>query len=202
MNKHVMALMGAALALAAGVASASDYSREPTPATGEKPDPHAWQRLVHDAGSTAAAFKQADPGMTRFFTSATGYAIFPSVGKGAVGIGGAYGTGVLFERGEPTGRSTLTQVTIGAQLGGQSYSEVVFFETPEALAKFKKGELTMAAQLSAVAAASGAAENANYAQGVAVFTLARAGLMAEASVGGQRFAFTPVAKGTSLAKAK
>jgi len=101
---------------------------------------------------------------------------------------------VLFEHGRPTGQTSLTQVTIGAQLGGQAYSEIVFFESESAATSFKKGEFAMAAEVSAVVAATGASANARYANGVAVFTLAKGGLMAEASVGGQKFAFAPFPK--------
>ena len=138
---------------------------------------------------TVATFRRTDPGLARFFSSAVGYAVFPSVGKGGAGIGGAYGTGVLFEHGRPTGKATLTQVTIGPQIGGQAYSELIFFKTPKAIADFKKSELAVAAQVSAVAVKAGASANAKYASGVAVFTLTQGGLMAEASIGGQRFAY-------------
>ncbi len=195
MKRQMKTFVGALVALAVGVAPASAFASEST-ATGSEKRQHAAARhgLVEDAEATVAAFQQADPSLSRFFTSAIGYAVFPIVDKGAVAIGGAYGRGVLFECGEPTGRSTLTQVTIGAQLGGQAYSEIVFFETREALASFKKGQLAMAAQVSAVAASAGASANARYARGVAVFTLAKGGLMAEASVGGQKFGFRPFAK--------
>jgi lipid-binding SYLF domain-containing protein len=86
----------------------------------------------------------------------------------------------------------MSQATIGAQIGGQAYYEIVFFETKEALATFKKGEWTMAAQVSAVALKSGASANAEYKDGVAVFTLTKAGAMAEASVGGQKFSYEPL----------
>ncbi len=87
------------------------------------------------------------------------------------------------------GKATLTQLTVGLQLGGQAYTEVIFFETEKALANFKKGEFAMAAQVSAVAAAAGASANAKYVEGVSVFTLAKGGVMAEASVGGQKFSY-------------
>ena len=134
-----------------------------------------------------------DPGLMKFIREAAGYAVFPSVGKGAVGVGGAYGRGELYEGGKVAGYCTLTQASIGASLGGQSYSELIFFETPEALDDFKSGDYTFAAQVSAVALKSGASANAKYADGVAVFTLGEEGLMIEASVGGQRFSFQPVA---------
>jgi len=138
--------------------------------------------------------KKADPGLTRLFDGAAGYAVFATVGKGAVGVGGAHGTGVLFEKGLALGKATLTQVTVGLQLGGQAYSEVIFFETEKALADFKKGEFAMAAQVSAVAVTSGASANARYVEGVSVFTLAKGGVMAEASVGGQKFGYRPYPK--------
>ena len=195
--KTKMKTMARALAaLAVGATAASGFASEPTATGSEAHGQHSTSSLglVREAEATVAAFQQADPGLSRFFTGAVGYTVFPSVGKGALGIGGAYGRGVLFEHGRPTGRASLTQVTVGAQLGGQAYSEIVFFETEEALASFKKGQLAMAAQVSAIIAATGASANARYARGVAVFTLARGGLMAEASVGGQKFAFTPFAR--------
>lgn len=158
---------------------------------GNGTEPSGRAKVIGEAESTAAAFRRADPDLSRFFGSSAGYAVFPTVGKGGAGVGGAYGRGVLFERGQAVGRTTLTQVTVGAQLGGQAYSELIFFEGPEALQRFKKGELAMAAEVSAVIAATGASANAKYARGVAVFTLPKGGLMAEASIGGQKFGYRP-----------
>jgi lipid-binding SYLF domain-containing protein len=196
MTKQMKTMAGVLVALAVGVAAASAFATEPMASGSEKSDPHAAARhgQVKDAETTIEAFLQADPGLERFLARGVGYAVFPSVGKGGAGIGGAYGRGVLFEHGLPTGRSTLTQVTVGAQLGGQAYSEIVVFESQDALAGFKKGQLAMAAQVSAIIASSGASANAKYTQGVAVFTLPRGGLMAEASVGGQKFGFRPFPK--------
>jgi lipid-binding SYLF domain-containing protein len=146
---------------------------------------------VQDAEATAALFRKTDPGLSRFFEHSVGWAVFPTVGKGAIGIGAAYGGGVLFQGGQAVGTCTLTQVTVGLQLGGQAYSEIIFFETAEALADFKKGSFALAAQVSAVAAAAGASADAKYQLGVAVFTVAKGGLMYEASVGGQKFSFEP-----------
>jgi len=98
---------------------------------------------------------------------------------------------VLFENGKAVGTTSLGQVTIGLALGGQEYAEIIFFENALALTNFKGGNFALAAQVSAVAAASGAAATAKYQQGVAVFTLAVGGLMYEASVGGQKFGFEP-----------
>ncbi len=144
-----------------------------------------------DALETITQFKQADPGLETFFEKAYGYAVFPTVGKAAMGIGGAHGSGVVFEQGKIIGRSTLTQVTIGFQLGGQTYSEIVFFQDKETLDDFKKGNFEFSAQASAVAVKKGASTDADFQGGVAVFTLPKSGLMFEASVGGQKFTFEP-----------
>ena len=149
---------------------------------------------VKEAEEVVAVLRKADPGLKRFFESAAGYAVFPSVGKGGLVVGGAGGSGYVFEKGRAVGTTTLSQFSIGAQAGGQSYYEIIFFETARALAEFKKGEWTMAAQASAVALRSGASANAEYKDGVAVFTLARGGFMAEASVGGQKFSYEPLGK--------
>ncbi len=196
MKTQMKRMMGALAALAIGAAAPPAFAGEAAANGGEKSAPHAAARqgLVRDAEETLATFRKADPGLSRFFEGAVGYAVFPSVGKGGFGVGGAYGKGVLFEHGNPTGRTTVTQVTVGAQVGGQAYSEIVFFESPEAIESFKKGELAMAAQVSAVVASTGASANAKYARGVAVFTLAKAGLMAEATVGGQKFHYRPFSK--------
>ncbi len=135
--------------------------------------------------------KQADPDLAKFFDTAVGYAVFPTVGKGAIGVGGAYGKGQLYEKGQMVGYCTLTQASIGLALGGQAYTEIIFFETQTALDRFKTGNFAFAAQASAVALKSGAAANAKYEDGVAVFTMAEAGLMYEASVGGQKFSYEP-----------
>ncbi len=142
-----------------------------------------------DVAEAIQQFKNTDSGMAKFFKESAGYVVFPTVGKGGIGIGGAYGTGLVYQKGQCIGDAKLTQVTLGFQLGGQSYSEVIFFETESALEEFKKSKFALSAQVSAVAAASGASANAKYQLGVAVFTLAKNGLMYEASVGGQKFKF-------------
>jgi lipid-binding SYLF domain-containing protein len=146
---------------------------------------------VREARDTIAAFRVTDPGLAHFFDTAAGYAVFPTVAKGAVGIGGAHGTGVLFVHGKAVGKASLNQLTVGAQLGGQEYAEIVFFETPKALSDFMKGHFALSAQASAVALKSGASANARYEEGVATFTATKGGLMYEASIGGQKFGFEP-----------
>lgn len=143
------------------------------------------------AAQAIADVKNRDPSIKRFFANAHGYAVFPTVGKGGIGIGGAYGEGEVYERGRHIGSASLTQVTIGFQLGGQAYSEIVFFKDKKTTDDFKKGNFELSAQASAVAVTAGAAANADYDKGVAIFTLIKGGLMYEASVGGQKFGFTP-----------
>ncbi|WP_192348220.1 YSC84-related protein [Algoriphagus sp. Y33] len=147
------------------------------------------QRIVEDSEEAKAAFLKDDPSMESFFDSSYGYIILPNVGKGGLGIGGASGNGVAYQGGGKVGYARMTQVTIGFQAGGQAYSEVVFFENKEAFDRFKNSKVEMSAQVSAVAAASGASLNAKYVEGVAVFTRTKGGLMYEASVGGQQFKF-------------
>lgn len=153
---------------------------------------YAWDaNAVHEARQAVLKFKRKDPKLRAFFEQAYGYAVFPTVGKGGIGIGGAYGSGVLFRRGRPIGSTSLTQLTIGFQLGGQAYSEIIFFRDGRALERFKKGNFALDAQVSAVAVTAGAAANVNYSHGVAVFTMAKGGLMYEATVGGQKFSYDP-----------
>ena len=137
--------------------------------------------------------KAADPGLaTMLIDRCYGYAVFPNIGKGGVGVGGAYGRGEVFEHGRLVGYTEMTQATIGLQLGGQTYSELICFESKDALERFKNGNTNFAAQASAVAIKSGASSDAKFTDGVAVFTKPKGGLMGEASVGGQKFSFQPL----------
>jgi len=146
--------------------------------------------LERNASITISKFKTEDPTLDRFFQSAAGYAVFPNVGKGAIGVGGAYGKGVVYENGSVVGYTSLSQGTIGLQLGGQAYSEIIFFESAASLSNFKYGNMEFSAQASAVAATAGASADADFEEGVAVFTMAKGGLMYEASIGGQKFSYT------------
>lgn len=152
------------------------------------------QKLDADVQAAVEAFQRADSGLKNALQNAAGYAVFPNVGKGGLVLGGAHGNGLVFEKGKLIGRASLTQVTLGAQIGGQEFSELILFETPAALARFKESGFSMSAQVGAVAAAEGASQNAKYVEGVMVFTKAKQGLMAEASVGGQKFKFQPIEK--------
>ena len=149
-------------------------------------------RAQDDVPPVIAKFKEKDPGMEKIFSDAVGYAVFPTVGKGAIGVGGARGKGWVYQGGAIVGKTTLTQVTIGLQLGGQAYSEIVFFQTRQALDNFKLGHLKLDAQASAIALTARASADLAYRNGVAIVTMAKGGLMYEASVGGQKFSYTPV----------
>ena len=147
-----------------------------------------------DVPAVIEKVKAKDPGMEKIFSDAVGYAVYPTVGKGAIGVGGAHGNGWVYEGGKLIGKSSLTQVTVGFQLGGQAYSEVVLFQTQQALDNFKLGHLKLDAQASAIAVTERASRDLAYRDGVAIVTMAKGGLMYEASVGGQKFSFKPVEK--------
>ncbi len=142
-----------------------------------------------------AAFERAkghDMNFRNMCSDAVGYAVFPKVTKGAIGVGGAYGKGVLYEGGRAVGYCDLSQATVGAQIGGQTYTEIICFQDQESLRKFKQGKFAFDAQASAVAVDAGASKNAAYRDGVAVYTTNEEGLMAEASIGGQKFSYQPL----------
>ena len=145
-----------------------------------------------EAAAALKAFQAADSSLTKLIGDAAGYAIFPSVGKGGFIIGGQRGKGLVYEKGKLVGEATMTEVNIGAQVGGETFSELILFMTPEALRDFKGSNWEMSAKVSAVAATEGAAKDAKYQQGVAVFTLTKGGLMVQATVGGQKFKYKPL----------
>jgi len=128
-------------------------------------------KVIADSKDAKAEFMKADKDMKGLFEKAYGYVIFPNVGKGGVGVGGAAGTGAAYEHGKQIGMAKLTQVSVGFQLGGQAYREVIFFEKKEAMDRFKENRIELSAQVSAVAAASGASLNAKYVEGVMVLTM-------------------------------
>src|SRR5262245_54764176 len=149
----------------------------------------AQDKEAKEVADAVASFK-TDADVAKWFNAAYGYAVFPKITKAAVVVGGAAGDGRVFEKGAYIGDCHVTQASIGASLGGQSFAEVIFFETKATLDRFKENRFEMAAGLSAVAAGEGKSKDAKYTDGVAVFTQAKKGLMAEASVGGQKFKFT------------
>ncbi len=149
------------------------------------------QKLIGDASAAKADFLRSDAGLSSHFARAYGYVIFPNVGKGAIGIGGAAGNGIVYRRGAMVGKAKMKQVSIGFQWGGQAYREVIFFENKTTFDRFKGSNFEFSAQVSAVAATAGASANAKYSDGVMIFTQQKGGLMYEASIGGQKFKYTP-----------
>jgi len=146
-------------------------------------------RIIADSKKAKSAFIRGDGLMKGLFEKAHGYVIFPNVGKGGLGVGGASGNGTVYENGVIIGSARLTQVTIGLQAGGQAYREVIFFESDRAMEEFKENKLEFSAQMSAVAIKPGAAANAKFDHGVMIFSQTKGGLMYEASIGGQKFRF-------------
>jgi lipid-binding SYLF domain-containing protein len=164
-----------------------------------------------DFSSTIKLFKQS-PQVQPYFANAYGYAVFPTVGKGGLGIGGAYGKGQVYRGGKVTGRTSLTKISIGFQAGGQAFSQIIFFQDKRAYDEFTSGSFAFDAQASAVAITAGAQAQAgstgstagasagpktgthaetNYRRGMAIFVHTKGGLMYEAAIAGQKFSFQP-----------
>src|SRR5262245_18492248 len=160
---------------------------------------------------TIDVFEKAGQSAT-VYDHSYGYAVFPLIGKGGIGIGGAHGSGRVYEKGGYVGDTSMNQVTVGLQLGGQAYRQIVFFENKAAFDKFTSGNFEFGAQATAVAITAGASAQAStgggagasasgtqhqartagaYENGMAVFTVARGGLMYEATIGGQKFGYKP-----------
>ena len=145
--------------------------------------------LVEEARTRLQQMQTEDPTLGALLQKGYGYALFPNVGKAALVVGGAYGRGVVYEQGQPSGYSTLRQGSVGLQAGVQSFSELLVFETPAALEHFKAGGFGLAADASAVVLKSGAAMKANFVNGVAVVVHPISGVMVEAALGGQGFTY-------------
>ena len=160
---------------------------------------------------TVNVFKKSEA-VQPFFKNAYGYAVFPTVGKAGIGIGGSYGTGQVYQGGKVTGEVSLIKGSIGWQLGGQAFSQMIFFKDKRAYDEFTSGNFEFDATASAVAITAGAQASAgteggsagasagpatgkqaktSYHKGMVVFTHAKGGLMYEASIGGQKFTFKP-----------
>ena len=165
--------------------------------------------LADDYSDTIGVFRKAGES-GQFFNKCYGYAVFPTIGKGGIGVGGAYGTGRVYANGVYAGYTSMTQVTVGFQLGGQAYSQIIFFENKRAFDEFTSGNFEFGVQATAVAITAGASAQAgttgtsagasgtqhsaktaaaHYNKGMAVFTVAKGGLMYEASIGGQKFSY-------------
>jgi lipid-binding SYLF domain-containing protein len=160
--------------------------------------------LFKNAGASAAYFKNS-----------YGFAVFPDIGKAGFVVGGAHGAGRVYQKGVVIGTTSMTQVSVGLQLGGQNYSEIVFFEDERALREFTSGKFEFAADAGVVAITAGASASANtggssasasggkddavtagdYHKGMAVFTILKGGLMYNATIAGQKFTYAPKAAG-------
>ena len=180
-------VFGALLLLGAGTAYADRYSDT--------------VQLFKDAGSSST-----------FFGHCYAYAVFPTIGEGGFIAGGAHGTGRVYVGGTYAGDSSMTQLSLGFQAGGKAYSEIIFFEDKRALDEFESGSFEFAAGASAIAVTAGAnasagttgaesgasggkkdatTDAAGYFKGMAVFTIAKGGLMYAIAVAGQKFSYTP-----------
>jgi lipid-binding SYLF domain-containing protein len=154
-------------------------------------DPRERDEEERAAKDTINLLLSVDPSLKIYLDKAYAYAVIPTVGKGAFIGGVGYGKGLFFESGKPVGKVSITQLSIGAQVGGQAYREIVFFQDKERSDDIKTGRFELGTQLSAVIVTEGVGKAGTYTDGVAVFILPKGGLMAEASVGGQKFSFEP-----------
>ena len=164
--------------------------------------------LADDYSDAAKVFREAGES-GKFFGNSYGYALFPTIGKGGIGIGGAHGSGRVYAKGKHVGDTSMTQLTVGLQFGGQAYSQIIFFQDKRAFDEFTGGNFEFGAQATAVAITAGASAQAStggtgagasgtqshaktaggYQKGMAVFTVAKGGLMYEATIGGQKFGY-------------
>ena len=143
-----------------------------------------------NASCDATITRGKNAGCGKWFESAHGYAVFPEVGKAGFIIGGAHGKGQVYEKGKVVGYSSITQGSIGLQIGAQVFDEIIFFKDKVAFDAFRAGNYEFGAEVTAVALEKGASAQADYSKGVAVFVFGEGGLMAGAAVGGQKFAYT------------
>ena len=186
MKKKLTALVLAVMMLAGSFAQADEYS------------------------DTISVYKKAGESAA-FFNDCYGYAVFPTIGKGGLGVGAAHGSGKVYEKGKYVGDTSMTQVSVGLQAGGQAFSQIIFFENKAAFDQFTSGNFEFGAGVSAVAIKSGASGSVGttgatasassgggetgagtagkYRKGMAVFSIAKGGLMYEASLSGQKFSY-------------
>jgi len=168
------------------------------------------QALADEYTDTIKIFRDAGES-GRFFKNCYGYAVFPTIGKGGFMVGGAHGSGRVYARGRYVGDASMTQLTVGWQLGGQAYSQIIFFQDKRSFDEFTSGNFEFGVEATAVAITAGATAQATtagtgasksgtehhaetvggYQKGMAVFTVVKGGLMYEATLGGQKFDYTP-----------
>lgn len=166
--------------------------------------------LADDYTNSIDVFKKAVESKD-FFAKSYGYAVFPNVGRAGFVVGGAHGSGRVYEKGNYIGDSSMTQLSVGWQAGAEGFQQIIFFEDERALREFTKGQFEFSADASATvitaaagasarttggsAGASGGQHDAKTAgkfyKGMATFVVVKGGLMASAAVGGQKFSFTP-----------
>ncbi len=166
--------------------------------------------LADSDAEAVERFKQAGQSAS-FFGNSYGYAVFPTIGKGGIAVGGAHGDGRVYGRGKPVGRTSITQVSFGAQLGGEAFSEIIFFQDRRAFERFTSGKFEFGAGAQAVVITAGGSASAGtgganagasadskhattagkYHDGMAVFTIMKGGAMYEISVHGQKFSYKP-----------
>jgi lipid-binding SYLF domain-containing protein len=147
------------------------------------------QSLQTSARATLDEMIARHPAIQDTIRNAPAYAVFPSIGKGGVLVGGAFGQGILYENGVPTGYVSVEQASIGAQLGGQTFSELLVLRTPEELADVRAGRFTAGAHLGVVVLSTGAGTGTNFNPNASVFVMPRGGLMVDVSVNGQRIKY-------------
>ena len=166
--------------------------------------------LADSYSDTVTLFKNSGESAS-FFNTCYGYAVFPTIGKAGLVVGGAHGKGRVYLHGKYVGDASVTQLSVGLQAGGQAYSQIVFLEDERAFKDFTSGHFEFGADASAVAitaaaqasagtagasaGASGGKKDAvtagSYHNGLAVFTIVKGGAMYQATVAGQKFEFTP-----------
>jgi lipid-binding SYLF domain-containing protein len=145
--------------------------------------------LQQEADTTQAAMIARDPALRDVIRDAPAYAVFPSIGKGGVLVGGAYGKGILYEHGVPTGFVSVEQASIGAQLGGQSFSELLVLRDPADIAAVKSGRFTVGANMGVAVLSTGAEAHTTFDPNASVFVMPRGGLMVDVSISGQQIKY-------------
>jgi lipid-binding SYLF domain-containing protein len=177
MLNHVSKIAAVIVSLLAGCAHAPETRRQAA-------------ALESQADGTVASMTSQDPSLRPMLTRAAGYVVFPEVTEGGLVVGGRGGVGVVYAHDRQIGYAEMRAGTVGAQVGGQSYGQIVVFQTEAALSRFRAGNFDLSANVTATALQSGAAANARFENGVAVFVDDESGLMAGASVAGENMSFS------------
>ena len=168
-----------------------DAANEVVESAGIKVDYPKDTKLQNEVNNSMLLMTKQNPNVGKMFDSAYGYAVFPKITKGGLVVGGAGGKGLVFVDNKVIGSATLMQATLGAQAGGQQYAEYIFFENKAAIDRFKNNKFKFAGEASAVAIDKAVSDNIDYQEGVAIYTHANKGLMAEAALGTQKFKYKP-----------